>query len=282
MLSIIIPNWNNSGVLRKCLESVTKNTECEHEVIVVDNGSSDGSAQMVKASFPKVRLIRNKENLGFSKAVNQGLREAKGEKLLLLNNDVKVPAGWCKAFLKASEGPGVGIVGCKLVFPNGDLQHAGCSIKPWGIVRHGYREKDNGQYDEEREVDYVSGAAFLINRGVIAEIGLLDEEYSPAYYEETDYCWRARKAGFKVLYSPEPVVEHVEWATTEKMPDLYYIRERNRVRFMLKNYPLTWLLISVPFELARFLASFPLIRTGRFLRAYYYNLSRLNEVRGSK
>ncbi|MDD5317640.1 MAG: glycosyltransferase family 2 protein [Candidatus ainarchaeum sp.] len=273
-MSVVIANCNGKSMLRPCLSALAKHGKGV-EVIVVDNGSSDGSRQMVEDLFPGVVLEKNRENMGFAKASNQGIRRASGEFVVLMNNDVEVGPGWQAGLLDAARQGKAGIAGGKLLFPDGRIQHAGCMVRPWGIERIGYGERDDGRFDARREVDYVTGALMLVKREVIEKIGLLDEEFSPAYYEETDYCWRARKAGFRVVYAPETVAIHGESGTSAGLGGRFYLREKNRVRFMLKNYPVGWLLAAAPFEFARFLASFPLLRTGSFLRAYCHNFSRL-------
>lgn len=278
MISIIVTNYNKKEMLERCISLIKRHTKEDYELIVVDDASTDGSAKMVKETFLEVTLVANRQNHGFAKSNNLGMTKATGELILLLNNDVEVHSDWEDGLLEAAKEKDAGIIGCKLLYPDGRIQHAGCSLSPWRIIFHGRGEADNGQYDRIRECDYVTGAAFLIKRAVVKRIGYLDEGYSPLYYEETDYCARARKVGFKVIYTPKTKLVHREGETTGSMPNVFYYRERSRVRFMLKNYSLVWLLLAVPAELLRLVKSVVKFRTGPFLRAYWHNLLRLGEI----
>ncbi len=278
IISIVITNYNRKDMLGRCISLLEENTKVKHELIVVDDASSDGSAEMVRKKFPKAKLIANKENLGFAKSNNLGISASKGEFVILLNNDIEVGKNWEWGFLDAAKDDETGIVGCKLLYPNGRIQHAGCSLTPWKIVFHGRGDADKGQYDKVREYDYVTGAAFFIKRAVIEKIGYLDEGYSPLYYEETDYCMRAKKAGFRVVYTPKSVLIHKEGATVTGMGRVFYYRERSRVRFMLKNYSPLWLVLAFPAEVFRLVKSVFKGRTSPFLKAYGYNFNRLWEI----
>jgi GT2 family glycosyltransferase len=211
----------------------------DDEVIVVDNGSADGSAALVHERYPQVRLIENGRNLGFAGGCNVGLRAALGGYLALVNQDVVVQEGWLEATLKALIPPEVGIVGCKLLYPDGTIQHAGGIISyPLAHPNHyGYREPDRGQWDRRREVDYVIGAALGLKRTVLDEIGLFDEGFFPAFYEETDLCFRARAAGYQVVYTPDGVGIHHETTTLDRESvDYHRWMGRGRLRFVLKHY----------------------------------------------
>lgn len=240
---IIVVNWNAKETLRQCLTSIQKYTAGSFEVVVVDNGSSDGSADMVRQEFPEAHLIVNRENLGFSKANNQGLRYAAAQGaqyMLLLNNDVFVSqSDWLSRMVGSIEANrAVGMVGCKLVFPDGRIQHAGGTVRVSGAGHIGEGEADKGQYDKTRFVDYVTGAALLTKREVLVRIGLLDEGFTPLYCEDTDWCLRAAFCGYKILYTPNPKLVHKHGGSAKKLRqrnnEFYF--KRSWIRFFLLNF----------------------------------------------
>ena len=210
-------------------------------LLVVDNASADGSAELVEAQFPDVRVIRSPVNLGFAGGANLGIRAAETDLVVLLNPDVTVQATTLQSLASALiADPRAAVAGSKLLYPDGrTIQHAGGTLSyPLALAdHHGYGEPDEGQHDETREVDYVTGAAFAVRKSALAEIGYLDEGFYPAYFEETDLCYRARQAGYKVLYVPQAVAIHHESSTTGKnTPRHYHFYHRNRLRFVLKHY----------------------------------------------
>lgn len=234
-------------MLHRCLASLFANTSNEEcKVVVVDNSSNDGSVEMLLESFPQAFVIRNNKNLGFSKANNQGIRYAlaKGAKhVLLLNNDIEVPQGkWLRTLVDVLESDTeIGIVGCKLLYPDGRIQHGGGRIKLKGAYNRGDGEEDKGQYDRLESVDYVTGATLLIRSDVVGKIGLLDEGFSPLYYEDTDWCVRAHLYGYKIVYTPNPSLIHHCGSTVDRLGiernALY--RMRSFIRFFLLNYQFT-------------------------------------------
>jgi hypothetical protein len=179
--------------------------------------------------------------------MNVGLRHADGEILALLNQDTEVQEGWLAELVEAMEADErVGIAGCKILYPDGrTIQNAGGFIDyPLGFGRpYGYREIDEGQYDEKREVDWVSGAAIGLRRSLLGEVGGFDEAFFPAYFEEIDLCLRARSAGYKVVYVPSAVVIHHEGGVLGKDTfEQFHAFHRNRIRFLVKHYSLAQLL----------------------------------------
>lgn len=240
-ISVIILNHNGRGYLEDCLSSVLVQSYPDYEVIVVDNASSDGSPELVGERFPQAQLIRNQRNLGYPGGMNVGLRKARGELLALLNEDTVVRENWLAELAQAFEMDAkIGIVGCKILFADGrTIQHAGGIMRyPQALPDHyGYGQLDEGQHDQMREVDYVTGAALAIRRSLFEEIGNFDEEFFPCYYEETDLCFRGREAGYKVVYLPQAVVIHHESATMKRDSYNYHrAMHRNRLRFILKWY----------------------------------------------
>lgn len=238
--SIIIVSLNGSGVISRALQSIRASDYESYEVILVDNGSTDNLEQLVKAQFPEVRLIQSPINIGFAGGNNLGLREANGDILVLLNDDTEVRSGWLSAWANAArEHPQWGILGCKLLYPDGKtIQHAGGVIEANALSSHIGREQlDDGRFDAVRLCDYVTGAAMAIRRDVLNLLGGLDEKYYPIYFEETDYCWQVRRIGHEVLYIPDCVAIHHESRTQGAWSFKFLLRyTRGRMRFLAKCY----------------------------------------------
>ena len=257
-VSLIIPIWNGSEYLHACLDSLMAHDYPIFEIIAVDNASVDGSAELIARHYPQVRLIRNAVNLGFAGGCNAGLKAAQGDILVLLNQDVIVQPGWLRALVKALQKPKIGIVGCKMLYPDGrTIQHAGGWIEwPLGLAHHyGRGEQDEGQWDESKTVDYVTGAAMAFRRDVLEQIGLLDEEFWPGYFEDTDFCFRAREFGYEIWYIPDSVALHFETKSIKNRLEIAYFYEKGRLRFVLKHL--------VPH---RFLTEFVVMEKERVLR----------------
>lgn len=251
--SIVIPVWNGLPYLPACLEALQAQGDSDFEVIAVDNASSDGSADLIAQQYPQVRLIRHLINRGFAGACNSGLRAAEGELLVLLNQDTQVQQGWLEALRERLADPQVGVVGCKIRYPDGRIQHAGGWIEwPLGLAHHfGQGEPDDGQWDIARMVEYVTGAAVAFRRDVVERIGLLDEGFRPAYFEDTDFCFRAREAGYEVWYEPKAVLLHHETTSLKDPAEISRIYQRGRLRFLLKHLPPERFLAEfVPAEMA--------------------------------
>ena len=213
-VSIVIPVFNKVEYTRNCLQALEKNSSAgTYELIVVNNASTDGTADFLKSLNGQVTVITNTENVGFTKACNQGARCARGEFVLFLNNDTEPQPGWLVALMDAARSdPKAGIVGSKLVYPDGRLQEAGGIIfsdgSGWNYGR--FDDPDHPRYQYLREVDYVSGASLLIRRKLLMDLHYFDEQYSPGYYEDTDLCFRVRSVGYKVVYCPFSTVIHHE------------------------------------------------------------------------
>ncbi|MBK8905051.1 MAG: glycosyltransferase family 2 protein [Anaerolineaceae bacterium] len=241
-VAVLILNWNGRSLLQTCLPLMLNQTYANYEVVVVDNGSSDDSARFVRERFPRVQLIQNKENLGFSRGINAGLRQIQADVVVLLNNDVLVQPNWLAELIRPfHQDPQIGIVGCKLLYPDGTIQHLGAELTyPLAHSRHfHYKEPDVSELPAVQEVPYVTGAALAVHQKVQAEIGLLDESFHPFYYEEVDYCYRARAAGYRVVVATKAVAIHNESASMRKVQDaMLQTRHRNRYRFVLKHYSL--------------------------------------------
>ncbi|MBN1639711.1 MAG: glycosyltransferase family 2 protein [Anaerolineae bacterium] len=238
--SVIIPVWNGIRYLAPCLDALLAQQGVRFEVIAVDNGSTDGSADMLDERYPGITVVRNPANLGFSGACNAGIRVANGRILLLLNQDTEVRPGWLSALVAALSDPVVGVAGCKAHYPDGrTIQHAGARVAwPLALPSHdGQGERDTGQWDEAREVDYVTGAALAVRRDVMERVGLLDEGFWPGYFEDADLCYRAREAGYGVRYVPQASLVHHETTSLTDVASISRAYHRGRLRFVLKHVP---------------------------------------------
>jgi GT2 family glycosyltransferase len=242
--SVIVLSWNGMDYLADCLDAVLSQDYPDLEVIVVDNGSTDGSADFVEQHYPQVRLIRNARNLGFAAGNNVGLRAATGDVLVLLNQDTVVRPRWLQTLVTTLEDPTIGIVGCKLLYPDGTIQHAGGRIvDARGSSRHiGRGEMDAGQHDAAQDVDFVTGAALAVSREAFIRVGPLDEGFMPAYYEDTDWSYRVREAGLRVVYCPDSLATHYESTSSQTGTYAHHaVFHYGRLRFLLKHHPLDWL-----------------------------------------
>jgi hypothetical protein len=198
--SVIVLSLNGQEYIRGCLQSLSESELRSLEIIVVNNGSTDATQEIVANEFPNVRLVNLPKNMGFAGGINEGLKRARGDVLIPLNDDTICTPGVVGRLVETlDESSDIGIVGCKILYPDKKtLQHAGGWINPNGKTHHfGYREVDEGQYDQRRDVDYVTGCMFAIRRELLERIGMLDDRYFPIYYEEVEFAVRARKNGYR-------------------------------------------------------------------------------------
>lgn len=246
MCSIIILTHNGKKFLGECLDSLKKQTYSNFEIIVVDNASTDSSTKFIEKNYPKVRLIKNKFNLGYAGGNNVGIKNAKGKYIVILNNDTIADREWLKELvMTAKSNKKIGIVGGKVYYsdhPN-KIQSIGGRLREWDNFilfgsRIGKNQEDIGQYEKWGEIDYAIGCAFLIKKEVLNKIGLFDEKYF-IYNEEIELSYRAKKAGYKIVYAPKAKIWHhgsavVRGETYKKV----YFTQRNKIRFILKNFEL--------------------------------------------
>jgi GT2 family glycosyltransferase/glycosyltransferase involved in cell wall biosynthesis len=215
--SIVVPAYNHWVYTAACLRSIAESDGAHRlEVILVDDASTDATQESARA-VPGLRYIRNEENLGFIASCNRGAEEARGEFLVLLNNDTQVLEGWLEALLRTfRDQPGAGLVGAKLVYPDGRLQECGGLVfsdgSGWNFGRGD--DPDRPQYQYLRETDYCSGACLVIRTELFRELGGFDTRFAPAYYEDTDLAFRVRDAGRQVFVQPRAVVIHHEGVTS--------------------------------------------------------------------
>ena len=238
-LSIVIPNWNGARFLPACLDSLARQTVAPLEVIVVDNGSTDGSQALLRASYPWVTLIELDQNRGFTGACNAGIAAARGAYIALLNNDTEVDAGWVAAITDAfARAADAGSVASKmLLYDQRDHFHtAGDFFTVAGRPgNRGVWQPDEGQYDREEYVFSACGGSAVYRRQMLDEIGLLDDDFFFSG-EDVDLGWRAQLAGWRCLYTPHAIVYHHLSATGGGVTASYY-DGRNLIFILAKNYP---------------------------------------------
>lgn len=225
-ISITIVSYNTKNVLEGCIKSLISSLSSgiEYEIFVVDNGSTDGSSKFVKENFPQIHLISNEENVGYTKAMNMGLKKANGDFLVQLNPDTLIqPDTFTKLIYFMRENQDVGICTPKVLNKDGSLQKQ-CRrsfAHPWDVITYFLgldrifpKSKLFGRYlftflDEEEvaDVDAVSGSCMIIRKDVIDDIGFLDEQFF-AYQEDADFCFRAKNEGWRVMYYPKASIIH--------------------------------------------------------------------------
>lgn len=243
-LSIAIVSWNTQDLLDDCLKSVFDNArDIEFEVIVVDNGSSDGSVELMRRKYPQVKLIQNTDNVGFARANNQAYEVSSGRHFMILNSDTRVlsPLAPVVRFLDANVD--VGAVGCKCVNPDMSVQRNWYDYYPsplWEILPHSIRELVQ-QLAFRRDADalfdtkWVGGQCMTVKREVLHSVGCMDPGYF-MYSEETDWCFRIRKAGWRVCHFPEIVILHYGGQSTRQVNARMTVElQRSKYRFIAKN-----------------------------------------------
>ncbi|MBS1709419.1 MAG: glycosyltransferase family 2 protein [Armatimonadetes bacterium] len=251
-LSVTICSWNTVNDLRDCLASLRAfRDEANFEVVVVDNASSDGSADMVAAEFPEFRLLRQTKNLGFTGGHNLAIAERKGHDVALLNSDTVVHPGAIRTLTSYfKEHPEAGIIGPKLLNPDGSLQFS-CRRFP-NPVAAAFRNTFLGrmfpnnkyvreylmqdwEHEQPREVDWLSGAALFARGEVVDKVGVLDDSLF-MFCEDVDWCKRTWQAGWKVVYVPEAVITHAIGRSTDKVANKMIVRfHRSMFRYYMKH-----------------------------------------------
>ena len=236
-VSVVIPVFNRASLTLQCLEALAAEAAAGLEVIVIDNASSDETADLFDR-IKEIRYVRNRENVHFLEASNQGAALAKGTSLLFLNSDTRVLPGTISSALETlTSSSANGAVGAKLILPDGSLQEAGSMI--WGDgTCLGYGRGDNpdrAPYQFRRPVDYCSAAFLLTPRTLFESLGGFDREFRPAYYEEVDYCLRLCERGYRTIYDPRAVVWHFEFASSTRSEDALRLQRERRALIVRKH-----------------------------------------------
>ncbi|MEG3848968.1 glycosyltransferase [Microcoleus sp. herbarium19] len=238
--SLIIVNYNGLRHTKDCLKSLQKLAypEQQLDLIVIDNCSQDDSVNCLRELFPKVRIFVNTAN-NFAKALNLGIREAKGQYICFLNNDATLECQWLATLVKLLEtDPEVGAASGKLLFKDGRINSAGIQQLAnfyWRDV--GFGEKDSGQYDAEREVEGLCWAAVLFRRECLEDVGPIDEDFV-MYFEDVEFAKRCQKRGWKMLYTPAAIAHHEYRGSSKGSKLTEYFCNRNRFLYLAKHEPL--------------------------------------------
>ncbi len=263
-------NWNRRELLRECLESIVAQTQAHLEVVLVDNGSSDGSADMAEREFAgrlPLRIVRSPVNLGFCAGNNRGIEASRGALIGLLNNDAVAEPGWAAELVRVFEGaPRVGMAASKiLVYEDpARIDKAGHLIYPDGQNRgRGSGQLDRGQFDRTEEVLWPDGCAAMYRRAMLDEIGGFDEDFF-AYGDDAELGLRARIAGWNCWYAPRAVVRHRRGASLGLLSARRLeLIERNRILLAIKLFPRSVLWLNGAYWSARVLAGVWAAATGK-------------------
>lgn len=251
-VSIIIVNWNTKKLLKDCLSSVFKFTKAiKYEVIVVDNASADGSAQMVLKKFPYVKLIRNKQNFGFGKANNQGIKIAKGKYIMLLNSDAYlIENSLEKLFKKAESIKNLGILAPQITNEDKSIQQSAGFFPnlpqvffwmsflddlPFGQIFKPYHIDHDSFYQNQHNIDWATAAAILISKEALKKTSGFDENIF-MYGEEVELAWRIKNSGFQVIYTPFTKIVHIGRGSSQNVSKAAFIGEYSGIKYFYKKH----------------------------------------------
>jgi GT2 family glycosyltransferase len=279
LVSIITINYNQAHHTCALLASLRTISYSNIEIIVVDNHSIESPEKVIREEFPEAILILSKTNLGFAGGNNLGIALAKGKYLLFINNDTEVEKGFLEPLVNLFEtNPRAGIASPKILYYQSDetIQYAGCyRINPYTgrNKRIGYKEKDLGQHDTLRETDLAHGAAMMVPKSVIAEVGVMPEIFF-LYYEELDWCEAIKNHGYSTFVVPASKVYHKESMSVGKNSTLKtYYMTRNRLLFMRRNTKgltkLSWIIFFLIFSIPKNTCKYILNRDIEHLKAFW-------------
>jgi hypothetical protein len=259
MVSVIIPNWNGKHFLKTCLDSLNTQTFRDIEIIIVDNGSTDGSVRFLNENYPEVRIVEFAENRGFSAAVNTGIREAGGEYIALLNNDTEVDSRWLEELVNALERhPEAGFCASKMLnyYRRNIIDTTGDGFSRYGLAfKRGGRKEDGLEYGREEHLFGACAGAAIYRRELFDEIGLFDEDFF-AYLEDVDISFRAQLKGFRCLYVPTAVVYHMMGGTSGGKgysPKRMAGKVVNKLFVLIKDMPARLFFKNLPFIIFAFI-----------------------------
>jgi GT2 family glycosyltransferase len=239
LASVIIPNWNGAVHLPACLDTLRRQTFKDRETIVVDNGSTDNSLDLLAERYPEVQIVALPHNLGYAGGCNAGLRAAQGEVLVILNNDTEVTPTWlAELVISLDRHPDAGMATPKVLLwdDRTRLHTTGDYVRTSGIPdSRGVWQRDEGQFDDQIYVFGAAGVAPAYRRTMLEDTGLFDASFS-SYCEDVDLSWRAQLAGYRCVYAPRSVLYHKVSATGKGTVRSYYVA-RNTIWMLVKNLP---------------------------------------------
>ena len=259
-VAVIILNYNGRHHLEKFLPSVIDSVSEQTEVIIADNASTDDSVDFLNRCYPHLPLILLEKNFGFAEGYNKAVAAVKHEFVILLNSDVEVPLGWIEPLINTlKDNNMIAAVQPKILSYSDKkkFEHAGAAGGMIDFLGYPFcrgrifliTEQDNGQYDQEMEIFWASGAAMCLRRKVFIELGGFDGDYF-AHMEEIDFCWRAKKAGFSILFQPSSVVYHLGGGTLDYVSSFkVYLNFRNSLYTIFKNASISTLCWLLPVRL---------------------------------
>ena len=253
LVSVIVVNYNGRHFLEDCFRSLTQQTYRNYELILVDNGSTDDSISFMREHFPDVHLVQLSSNTGFAGGTNAGIKEAKGEFILTLNNDTISDLNLLDEIVRPMQLDGhIGMCGAKMLLPDGRINSTAICISRSGAAwDRGMGEQDHGQYDVAEEIFGPCAGAALYRRSMLNEIGLFDEDFF-LFMEDVDLAFRAQLAGWRCRYVPTARVVHIHGGTAGAKSDTaIYYGNRNILWYIVKNFPIRTILISSPWIIGR-------------------------------
>lgn len=255
LISVVVLNWNGDRTIERCLRSLEEQTYRPLEIIVVDNASTDGSADLVRERFPDVKLVLNEKNLGFGGGNNVGIRASNGKYIMMLNNDTRLEPNCIEELKKSIEKDeryGASASKILLEYEDNLIDAAGIVVCPDGLSIGRGRLEKRDRFDNEEEVFFGSDCACLYRREMLEDIGLYDEDFF-AYADETDMGWRAQFAGWRCIYNPRAIVYHSHSASSGSYsPFKAFLVERNRIWVAIKNFPISLIILGQFYTIWRY------------------------------
>lgn len=279
ILSIIIINWKSRNLLKLCLHSIIKDEKgFSYEIIIIDNNSNDGSIEMVSKEFPNVRIYANKKNLGFSKAVNQGIRLSRGKNIFILNPDIIIKKNCIQVLLsKIKKNNAIGAIGPKIIKKNGVAEfpyikfpslmqiilfHTAIkriTLKS-NLLRGKFLEINKNINDNPQEVELIPGGCLFLKKSVVKKVGYMDTRFF-LWFEDTDYCLRMKKNKYKLFYEPNAVVIHAGGGSTKKLSTYEYLNifYTSMFKYFYKHNGYTYATLSLSIMILNMLSTSLLI-----------------------
>lgn len=298
--AVVILNWNGKKFLEKFLPGVISNSEGQAEIIIADNASTDGSIEFLGTNFPGIRIIKLEKNHGFSGGYNKALGQIEAQYYILLNSDIEVTENWIAPVIALMDAD-TSVAACQPKIRSfhdpEKFEYAGAA---GGFIdKYGYPfcqgrlfqslEKDEGQYEQAREIFWATGACMFVRAEIFKKLGGFDDEFF-AHMEEIDFCWRAKNLGFKVMYCPDSTIFHIGGGTLPKNNSRKtYLNIRNNIIMLYKNLEQDRLVSVMAARIALdYIAAIKFLVDGGFkdmaavIRAHFYfwkNITRLKKKR---